>query len=62
MPTETTEDKEQAYDSGWHLREMGHTEMLNVYPDAPELRSAFERGWNAAAEWRKEKDGDAESV
>lgn len=45
----TDADLQKAYDSGWHLREMGHTEILDeTYKDHPELRAAFEAGWKSA--------------
>jgi hypothetical protein len=57
--TQTTDaELEQAYDAGWHLREMGHTELLETHNDNPKLRAAFVAGWNAAAEWVKEKEAD----
>jgi hypothetical protein len=45
----TDEDLKKAYDFGWHLREMGHTEILDeTYKDQPGMRVAFEAGWKAA--------------
>jgi hypothetical protein len=50
-------DEAAAYDLGWNLREMGHTEKLESFKDDPRLRRAFDDGWAAAEQWLAEKEG-----
>jgi hypothetical protein len=57
-PTDRTAQEQKAYDAGWNLREMGHSDMLDTYKDNPKLRLAFEAGWGDAAVWREEKDSE----
>lgn len=54
--TMRTPEEQSAYDTGWHLREIGHLEMLDSYKHDPKLRKAFEQGWNDAAAWCAKKE------
>jgi hypothetical protein len=50
-------DEAAAYDLGWNLREMGHTEKLDSFKGDRRLRRAFDDGWAAADKWLAEKEG-----
>ena len=45
MSRKRTPEEQSAYDEGWNLAELGHTDMLGTYMGRPDLRKVFEEGW-----------------